>query len=164
MEKRTKRGSSILNSVNGHSKKVFFTLLFSFIGLINVKAQLSDLHYLPPLKQYSNNEAIQAQSIYLSTPEATGFTVHIYQGTNPTPIKTYTNLSSTNHKEYVLSSISQSGNNNITLVSNANTGVVLANSGLRIESENGEKFYVNYRGRSSAQAASLTSKGTPEAR
>jgi len=48
---------------------------------------------------------------------------------------------------------------NITLVTNTNTGRVLSNSGLRFESDNGEKFYVNYRGRSSAQATSLTSKG-----
>ncbi|WP_440880723.1 Calx-beta domain-containing protein [Tenacibaculum sp. C7A-26P2] len=159
MEKRTKRGNSILNSVNGYFKKEFFTLLFLFIGLISVKAQLSNLHYLPPLKQYSNNDAIKAQSIYLSTPETTGFTVRIYKGNDPTPIKTFTNLSRTNHKEYVLSTINQNGDNNITLVSNANTGKILTKSGLRIESDNGEKFYVNYRGRSSAQAASLTSKG-----
>lgn len=51
------------------------------------------------------------------------------------------------------------GDNNITLVNNANTGVVLTNSGLRFESPSGNKFYVNYRGYSSSQAASLTSKG-----
>ncbi len=29
-------------------------------------SQLSDLHYLPPLKQGGNNQAVAQQSIYLS--------------------------------------------------------------------------------------------------
>ncbi|WP_300980466.1 IgGFc-binding protein, partial [Nonlabens sp.] len=39
------------------------------------------------------------------------------------------------------------------------TGKVLSDSGLRFESENGERFYVNHRGAQSAQGSSLTSKG-----
>jgi len=117
-------------------------------------AQLSDLHYLPPLKQDQNNQAIQQQTIYLSTPETTSFTVNVYRGTNATPITSF-NLSKATPIAYALGN----GNNNITLVSNGNTGVVLSNSGLRFEAPGGEKFYVNYRGRSGSQAASITSKG-----
>ncbi|MEM9000691.1 MAG: DUF11 domain-containing protein [Bacteroidota bacterium] len=51
------------------------------------------------------------------------------------------------------------GNNDITMVSDSNTGIVLNNAGLRFESTGGEVFYVNYRGSSNAQSASLTSKG-----
>lgn len=118
-------------------------------------AQLSDLHYLPPpLKQGGNNQAIKDQAVYLSTPETTAFSVNVYQGTNATPIATLT-LSNAAPVTYALAG----GDNNITLVQNANTGVVLSNSGLRFESLGGEKFYVNYRGSSSAQSTSLTSKG-----
>ncbi|AKA34113.1 hypothetical protein VC82_432 [Flagellimonas lutaonensis] len=128
-----------------------FCLLFTgFLG----QAQLSDLHYLPPLRQGQNNAAIQQQAVYLSTPETTPFTVNVYQGTNPTPITSFT-ISNTSPAVYTLGN----GNNNVTLVDDANTGVVLTNSGLRFESPSGENFYVNYRGRSGSQAASLTSKG-----
>ncbi|MFT6370909.1 MAG: hypothetical protein ACJAWH_001994, partial [Maribacter sp.] len=133
-------------------KKVLLLLVvfFVFVG----HAQLSDLHYLPPLKQGQNNQAIQQQAIYLSTPEPTTFTVNAYRGTNATPIATY-NISNITPAVYPLGN----GDNNITLVNNANTGIVLNNSGLRFESPSGNKFYVNYRGSSAAQSASLTSKG-----
>lgn len=127
---------------------VLFTLSIITYG------QLSDLHYLPPLKQQSNNQAIQQQAIYLSTPSITAFTVNIYRGTSATILKSFS-LSKATPIKYTLAN----GDNNITLVSNANTGVVLTNSGLRLEAPSGSNFYVNYRGRSAYQAASLTSKG-----
>lgn len=134
-------------------RKILF--FFLVIGVIfSAKAQLSDLHYLPPLKQGRNNQGIQQQAIYLSTPEPTTFAVNVYQGTNNTPVATF-NISKVTPAVYNLGN----GDNNITLVSNANTGIVLTNSGLRFESPSGNRFYVNYRGNSSAQAASLTSKG-----
>lgn len=131
---------------------LLFIFFFGFI--ISVKGQLSDLHYLPPLKQGKNNQAVQQQAVYLSTPEPTAFTVNAYRGTNTTPIATFS-ISNTNSAVYTLSN----GDNNITLVDNSNTGVVLTNSGLRFESPSGNKFYVNYRGYSTSQATSLTSKG-----
>ncbi|WP_282144442.1 DUF11 domain-containing protein [Cellulophaga baltica] len=134
----------------------YLYLIFSFFVLSTsiVQAQLSDLHYLPPLKQGSNNQAIQQQAFYLSTPETTAFNVNVYLGTSATPITTFS-LSKASPAVY------NPGNsdNNISLVSNANTGIVLSNSGLRFEAPNGEEFYVNYRGISGSQAASLTSKG-----
>lgn len=129
---------------------IFLCLLCSFYGF----SQLSDLHYLPPLRQGSNNQAIRQQSIYLSTPETTPFTVNAYRGTSATPIATFT-LSNVSPQEYVLGD----GDNNITLVTAANTGIVLTNGGLRFEAPGGNNFYVNYRGNSNSQAASLTSKG-----
>ncbi|MEL6305313.1 MAG: DUF11 domain-containing protein, partial [Bacteroidota bacterium] len=130
-------------------------LLFVLLFVSNfVSAQLSDLHYLPPLKQGQNNAGIRDQAIYLSTPEPTTFVVNAYQGTNPTPVATF-NISNLAPAEWTLSD----GDNNIILVNNANTGIVLNNSGLRFESPSGNRFYVNYRGNSSAQAASLTAKG-----
>lgn len=128
----------------------YFALLISFSGA----AQLSDLHYLPPLKQGQNNAGIRQQAVYLSTPEPTSFTVNAYRGTNTTPVATF-NISNVNPAVYSMSN----GDNNIILVNNANTGVVLNNSGLRFESPSGNRFYVNYRGSSNAQSASLTSKG-----
>ncbi|MDT0540306.1 discoidin domain-containing protein [Croceitalea sp. P059] len=131
-------------------------LLFLTILLITSfgYAQLSDLHYLPPLKQGRNNQAIQQQSVYLSTPETTPFTVFVYRGTSTTSIANFT-ISNASPQEYVLGN----GDNNITLVTNANTGVVLNNAGLRFEAPSGNSFYVNYRGVSGSQAASLTAKG-----
>ena len=127
---------------------------FLFAGLLNMQAQLSDVHYLPPLKQVSNDAAIVQQAFYLSTPETTPFTVNVYQGTSVTTVGTLS-ISNTASGQYNVSD----GDNNISLVDETNTGVVLSNSGLRFEAPGGENFYVNYRGRSAAQGASLTSKG-----
>ena len=130
-------------------------LIFICIGCSKFGyAQLSDLHYLPPLKQGSNNSAVKDQVIYLSTPETTAFTINAYIGTATTPAASFS-ISNINPGVYTL----PDGDNDITMVKNDNTGVVISNSGLRFESLGGQKFYVNYRGTSSAQATSLTSKG-----
>ncbi|MEW7279846.1 PKD-like domain-containing protein [Aquimarina sp. 2201CG1-2-11] len=136
--------------------KLYILIIALIIGGANVRGQLSNIHYLPPLKQGNGGSgSISQQRIYLSTPETTAFDVQIYNGTNPTAIATITGLSNTSSQTYNLAN----GNNGLTLVSTANTGIVLSNAGLRFESAGGEEFYVNYRGRSNAQAASLTSKG-----
>ncbi|MBW1297073.1 DUF7507 domain-containing protein, partial [Aquimarina litoralis] len=135
-------------------KKNYFFLLFFLTSYIHITAQLSNVHYLPPLKQGGNNQAIRQQAFYLSTPETTAFDVNVFQGTNTTAITTLT-ISNAAPGKYNIAD----GDNNITLVTNTNTGIVLNNSGLRFESVGGEEFYVNYRGRSNAQATSLTSKG-----
>ncbi len=129
-------------------------LLAAFLLVFVGRSQLSDLHYLPPLKQGRNNAAVQRQAVYLSTPEPTIFVVNAYRGTNPTPVASF-NISNTSPAVYNL----PNGDNNVTLVDNNNTGVVLTNSGLRFEAPSGNRFYVNYRGNSAAQATSLTSKG-----
>jgi len=115
-------------------------------------AQLSDLHYLPPLKQKSTG--FVDQLIYLSTPNTTPFTVNVYKGTSTTILTTLT-VSKSSPATYNPGS----GDNNVTLLTDANTGSIQSNSGLKFVSPNGEKFYVNWRGRSPSQASSLTSKG-----
>ena len=133
-------------------KKLLLLSLFIFCVSFSLFAQLSDIHYMPPLKQRA--AAIVNQSIILSTPETTPFNVHVFQGTNTTAVATIS-ISNTNSGTYALGD----GDNNITLVTDANTGAVLSSSGLRFESEDGQKFYVNYRGRSGNQATSIVSKG-----
>ncbi|MEX2567082.1 MAG: LamG-like jellyroll fold domain-containing protein [Cyclobacteriaceae bacterium] len=132
----------------------FLLLSILFFSSLQVKAQLSDLHYLPPLKQASNGGALLNQALYLSTPEVTPFDVEVFRGTSSTPYATIT-ISNTNPGQITL----PNGDNNITLVSDANTGIVLSNSGLRLQSTGGQRFYANYRGRNNAQGTSLTSKG-----
>lgn len=135
-------------------KHFYLFFLLVFFSTSFVFAQLSDLHYLPPLKQGSNNQAIQQQAVYLSTPETTAFNVNVYLGTNSMAIATLS-ISKTSPAVYNLSN----GDNDITLVTDTNTGIVLNSSGLRFEAPSGYEFYVNYRGISGSQAASLTSKG-----
>ncbi|WP_298779113.1 DUF11 domain-containing protein [uncultured Polaribacter sp.] len=148
--------------------KTLSSLSFFIIVLFTIQtnAQLSNEHYLPPLKQVSNNQAIKEQAIYFSTPETTAFPIEIYRGSGTSPIVTLTGLEKGNPVIFDSSTVVTDptnsltdGDNNITLVTNANTGIVLSNAGLRIVSPGGEKFYVNYRGRSPYQAGSLTSKG-----
>jgi gliding motility-associated-like protein len=136
--------------------KTLSVLVFFLFCTSNVFAQLSDLHYLPPLKQ--NNIAIDQQAIYLSTPETTPFVVNVYRGNATSATISFT-ISKGNAGIFQSSNGLGNGANNITFVADANTGIVLNNSGLKFESENGEKFYVNHRGKSNSQGSSLTSKG-----
>ena len=138
---------------------LFFLLFFTLLSN-SLYAQLDSEHFLPPLKQAVNNQAIQQQEIYLSTPVTTAFSVQVYRGNNPVSIGTITGLANGAPKLYTTFIPLPDGDNNITLVDNNNTGVVLSNSGLRFVSPGGQKFYVNYRGRSGAQAGSLTAKGS----
>ena len=148
------------------SLNIRFVLFFvSLMSSLTGYAQLDSLHYLPPLKQVGNNQAIEQQVIYLSTPVTTAFNVNVYRGTDTTPYFTVTNLAKGTPQRLdntvaTVPNILANGNNHITLVRNDSTGVVLKRAGLRFVSPNGEKFYVNYRGRSNSQAGSLTSKGT----
>ena len=139
-------------------KKAFLLIIFLLSGVFY--AQLDSEHYLPPLKQVSNQAAIREQAVYFSTPETTPFDIEIYVGSSPTPLLTITGLAKGSGKIFDRSNGLANGNNDITLVSNANTGVVKNNAGLRIIAPGGQKFYTNYRGRSQAQAGSLTSKGS----
>ncbi|WP_299672314.1 DUF11 domain-containing protein [uncultured Polaribacter sp.] len=144
-------------------KIVSFIFLLCFFFSSNIFAQLDSEHYLPPLKQVANNQAIQEQAVYFSTPVTTPFVIEIYRGTSVTPYKTISGLAKGSPKIFDSSGPTaerlNNGDNNITLVTNANTGEVLSSAGLRIIAPGGEKFYVNYRGVSGAQAGSLTSKG-----
>lgn len=129
-------------------------LLVILLSSINSFGQLSDLHYLPPLKQGSNNSSVKEQAIYLSTPETSAFTIIAFRGSGTTPIATFS-ISNISPAVYTLAN----GDNGITMVRNNDTGVVISTGGLRFESPGNEKFYVNYRGSSSAQSTSLTAKG-----
>ncbi len=132
---------------------VFCLSFFLFCTQFNF-AQLSDLHYLPPLKMSQDSNIFTSQAIYISTPETTAFDVEIYQGTGTTPIATV-NVSNASPAIYNISG----DVNNITMVSEENTGIILTTSGLRFQSINGESFYVAFRGNSTSQGESLTSKG-----
>ena len=135
------------------NKRITLLSMFLYAGIFSSFAQLSDLHYLPPLRQVGG--AFTNQAIYLSTPETTPFTVDIYQGNNTTKIASYT-ISKTASATYTLVN---GGDNDITLLTDVKTGYVQSNSGLRFVSSSGKKFYVNWRGKSGSQASSLTSKG-----
>uniref|UniRef100_UPI0009E2A9E7 PKD-like domain-containing protein n=1 Tax=Tenacibaculum mesophilum TaxID=104268 RepID=UPI0009E2A9E7 len=139
--------SSNIRKRNGLSLIVFFLVSSAY-------SQLDSKHYFPPMKQGGANQAIVQQAFYLSTPVAVAFDVNVYQGTNPLPVGTI-NISNTVSGIYHVAD----NDNDITLLTDVNTGVVLSNSGLRFESTTGDDFYVNYRGRSGSQAASLTTKG-----
>ncbi|MDT8886132.1 hypothetical protein PQG44_00450 [Aquirufa sp. LEPPI-3A] len=129
-------------------------LVIFFVNLVFLcQAQLSDLHYMPPLKQNAGI-AVNAQKIYLTTPSITSFDVDIYRGTSNSILATI-NISKSAPGTYTLGS----GINDITFVSDANTGNVVSTAGLVFKSRNGQKFYVNFRGNSASQATSITSKG-----
>jgi uncharacterized repeat protein (TIGR01451 family)/gliding motility-associated-like protein len=128
-----------------------FTIVIFFLSFIDSFAQLSDLHYLPPLRQRAAD--LNNQAVYLSTPETVAFDVNIYQGTSTIPVT----VSVSNALPYTYAL--PNGQNDITMVNDVNVGIVLSSSGLRFEAPGGEKFYVNYRGRNNVQGASLTAKG-----
>lgn len=134
-------------------KNRLLSLVFLLFAMGSSYAQLSDLHYLPPLTQTNQNYIIY-QSLYVSTPETLPFDVNIYVGNAVTPLATIS-VSNTAPYTYVL----PENDNGITMLPDAQVGVVINTGGLRLEAPGGERFYVNYRGRSNAQGASLTAKG-----
>lgn len=123
-----------------------------FLFTKDLYAQLSDLHYLPPLKQ--KNSPFVEQVIHLSTPETTAFDVNVYKGNETTPLTTIS-ISNASYGSYNPGN----GDNNLTLLTNDLTGSVQSNAGLRFYAPSGKKFYVNWRGKSTNQTSSLTTKG-----
>ena len=145
------------------SKALFFALTLQLLGAQFAMAQLSSKHYLPPLKRSNNWQTIpDGQAIYLSTPEVNAFEVKVYQGTNTSAIAT---LSISNSSPFIYlppiatGGSSTTGDNNTTLITQANSGIVLSDAGLRFEAPSGKKFYVNWRTSNSGQASSLVSAG-----
>ena len=138
-------------------------LLLLVIGTQTLFAQLSSRHYLPPLKRVNSWQNLpNGQAIYLSTPETTAFEVKVYQGTNTTAIAT---LSISNSSPVIYTPLvatggsSTNGDNNTTLITQANSGIVLDIAGLKFEAPSGKKFYVNWRTSNGGQASSLVSAG-----
>ena len=142
-------------------KKIIFILLIVATAWQS-HGQYSDLHYLPPLSQEQGTQAmlpLNYHKIYITTAVTTPFTVTVYRGTSTTAFATLTNVSKTTPKFITSANGLLDGNNDILLMNNDKIGNVQSNAGLRFESSGGEKFYVNYRGRSTFQGTSITSKG-----
>ena len=59
--------TSIIQKLNNHKcfSKLLLLFLYGFFGISGINAQLSDLHYLPPLKQGRANASIVNQAFYL---------------------------------------------------------------------------------------------------
>ncbi|MDF4204971.1 Ig-like domain-containing protein [Maribacter sp. SA7] len=134
-------------------KSRLLSVVFFLFTIVSSYAQLSDLHYMPPLTETNPNYIIN-QYVYLSTPEVIPFDVNIYVGTSATPLATVS-VSNTVPYTYIL----PTNENGITLLPNAEVGIVGSTAGLRLEAPGGQKFYANYRGNSNSQGVSLTSKG-----
>lgn len=132
-------------------KKILHLLLFLLITW-QIQGQLSDLHFMPPLRQETGG--LVDQKVYLTTPNIDSFDVDVYKGTSTTIAFTVT-ISKTSAGVITL----PTGNNNIMLMDTENTGNVSSIGGLKFQSRGGEKFYVNYRAKNTAQATSITSKG-----
>jgi uncharacterized repeat protein (TIGR01451 family) len=137
-------------------KNIFFLLILGIASQSH--GQYSDLHYFPPLSQEKSASALFYQKIYITTAVTTPFTVTVYRGTSTTAFATLT-ISKTSPGFITSANGLLDGNNNITLMDNNNIGNVQSNAGLRFESSGGQKFYVNYRGISTYQGTSITSKG-----
>jgi hypothetical protein len=145
-----------MKRLSSSRKNCLILLQFALLFFVSnsLYAQLSDVHYLPPLKQYSIGVGVVGQAVYLSTPNTTSFVVNVYRGNSS---NIYATFSLSNATPYTLNL--PDSDNNITWVDNTNTGVPISTAGLRFESANGEEFYVNYRGANTAQGSSLVSKG-----
>lgn len=143
-------------------KTFVFILFLQCIGSQMSFAQLSSVHYLPPLKKSGSSAEFGGQGFYLSTPEVSPFDVNVYQGTNTTPVATIS-ISNTSNGRYDpplgTGGTVAHGSNNTSFVTDAYAGIVLNTAGFRFESPSGKKFYVNWRAAHTAQAASLVSAG-----
>jgi uncharacterized repeat protein (TIGR01451 family) len=141
-------------------KKITFFLL-TLVTALQSYGQYSDLHYLPPLSQEKGGFQVLPllyHKIYITTGVTDPFTVTVYRGTSTTAFATLT-ISKTNPGFITSANGLADGDNNILLMDNTKIGNIQSAAGLRFESSGGQKFYVNYRGRSDAQGTSITSKG-----
>ena len=154
--------SSLLGKISVHKyvQLLLLLMLVQFVGIHFASAQLSSKHYLPPLKQAQS--VVQGQVIYLSTPETSAFSVNVYQGTSTTPVTTLS-ISNSSPGLYTpplgAGGSSAGGENNTSLITGANAGIVLSTAGFRFEAPSGKKFYVNWRSGQGGQASSLVSAG-----
>ena len=154
--------SNYRNTIVNFKLYTFYKVLFFFLCLssLSVNAQLSSKHYLPPLRQ--RTILVDGQTIYLSTPETTAFDVNVYQGISTTPTATISisnSVPGTYTPPLGAAGQTEGGNNNTSLVTAANAGIVLTTAGFRFEAPSGKKFYVNWRSASLNQASSLVSTG-----
>jgi uncharacterized repeat protein (TIGR01451 family) len=147
-------------SVHKYVQLSLLLMLFQFVGIHIASAQLSSRHYLPPLKRSNGFQTIDGQAIYLSTPEANAFEVKVYQGTNTSAVATLS-ISNSSPSIYTpaVATGGNSNDNNTTLITSANSGIVLDMAGLKFEAPSGKKFYVNWRTSNGGQASSLVSAG-----
>jgi uncharacterized repeat protein (TIGR01451 family) len=149
-------------SVHKYVQLSLLLMLFQFVGIHIASAQLSSRHYLPPLKRANNWQSISGQTIFLSTPETSAFDVNIYQGTSTTPTATLS-ISNTSPGIYTpplgTGGNASTGDNNTSIITGANAGIVLSSAGFRFEAPSGKKFYLNWRAANTAQASSLVSAG-----
>jgi len=67
-------------------QKLILLIIFMMVSAAGFSL-LSDLHYLPPLKQGENNLAVSQQYIYLSNPKTMVFTVNVYKGSSVNILK-----------------------------------------------------------------------------
>ena len=152
---------------NRKGYKRLFVIVFIMLGISQTYAQLDEVHYLPPMKSGTPTDASgQGNALYFSTPETTPFDINVFFGTATVPSFTITNVSNATpqimdlfNTDVTGDSVAEGAEDQIILLSNAQTGIVQTTAGMRFESTAGQKFYVNYRIASSNQTGSLTAKG-----
>ena len=161
-------------------KNIYFILTVLFFGLF--KAQLDTVHYLQPL--VFNNyvaETVTEEYIYLSTPSPTPITVNIRRANGTTIprfncVELISGGSTTNvtNGQITISNsvpvrlqfinannavIDPGANNNPITLPATKAGTIIAENEGGLIFTSTEPFFVNYRMRSDAQAASVLTKG-----
>jgi gliding motility-associated-like protein len=143
---------SIVPSFQKRSRNLLFLIvtLSSILTPIKIHAQLDSIHWLPPLTATNIGQAINVQSIYISTPETDPFTIEIRKGNDDLIFSALVS------NDLPIRFDLPEGFNDVILP-HENVGVVNTDKGYVITGP--KQFYANYRGRNSSQAGSLTCKG-----
>lgn len=135
-------------------KPLFSLVLFFFIGITTINAQLSKKHYIPPLTYAeSGNANPEDHYFYISTPSNQNVSFTIKQIGNPSGDITQTVSSNTPQEIFIASGDSQ------LFVDSRTTSVVHSDKGYIIEAD--DVIYVSVRvlAGGDAQAGALVSKG-----
>ena len=130
---------------------------FFFLLTISLNAQLSKIHYIPPIASSSGALPNQGQYLYISTPSITEIDVLITPVGGTSQVVT---VSNSNPYEYQIQGLYGPGTSQITLVGNNSnqTAYVRDDRGYIIES-GGSEIYVALRVMNSVHAGALVSKG-----
>lgn len=134
--------------------KILKFIFFLFITSLNVNAQLSNKHWIPPLhaNESQDSNLIADHYLYLSTPEPTPFQVSIKTGNGVNFVNPVT-ISQGNPAVVFIGDNQPS----VMMLDRQDVGDIVSDKGLILEGQ--YDFYANFRVRSENHAEFLSSKG-----
>ena len=151
----------VLNkSITPFITRALFVFILLFVIQFKLKAQLSKVHYIPPIAYSENGNAIpnQGHYLYLSTPSTSSVTVNVIAVGGAT---TSLEVSNSIPRVFVIDAPGGADDSQVAIAANDDVAIttsqVISNKGYIVEATS--EIYVALRIGQDAQAGALVSKG-----